>query len=179
MNEEPVFAISRPSPELLKLYVVWSILSGPGIFVVLPVLLIRYFTLRYHFDEKGISMRWGFIIRREVNLAYSRIQDIHLTSGIIQRWFGLADIMIQTASGNAAAEMKIEGLPEYEYIRSFIYSRMRGYRDLAEHPVMPTAAAGSPETLAAVLEDIRRELQGAREGIELFNRRNGAEDHHV
>lgn len=176
MNNDPVFAINRPSPELLKLYVVWSILSGPGIFILLPMLLIRYFTLRYHFDEKGISMRWGFIIRREVNLTYSRIQDIHLLSGIIQRWFGLADIMIQTASGNAAAEMKIEGLHEYEHIRSFIYSRMRGYRDLA------VAAAGeavpADDTLSSVLAGILAEMKGAREALEQLKPGNkGSADH--
>lgn len=177
MNKEQIFAINRPSPELLKLYVVWSILSGPGIFFMLPVLLIRYFTLRYHFDEKGISMRWGFIIRREVNLAYSRIQDIHLSSGIIQRWFGLGDVMIQTASGNAAAEMKIEGLHEFGDIRNFIYTRMRGYKDMAEHAVTPGGSASAPvQELHAVLGEILAELKGTRESIErLASRPHGGE----
>ncbi len=177
MNNEPVFAINRPSPELLKLYVVWSILSGPGIFLLLPMLLIRYYTLHYHFDEKGISMRWGFIIRREVNLTYSRIQDIHLSSGIIQRWFGLADIMIQTASGNASAEMKIEGLHEFEYIRSFIYSRMRGYKDLEEKTKEEHASVG--DGLKSTLDGILAEIKGTREAIEKLQSSNQGTDHHV
>ncbi|MDD3119578.1 MAG: PH domain-containing protein [Victivallales bacterium] len=139
--------------------------------------MIRYFTLRYHFDTKGISMRWGFLIRREVNLTYSRIQDIHLTSSVIQRWFNLADIMIQTASGNAAAEMRIEGLHEYEYIRSFIYSQMRGYRDLNGGQTAATDEAHTSQT--AILEDIRRELAGARAALEQLVPAVGEDPHHV
>ena len=65
-------------------------------------------------------MRWGILFRREVSLTYRRIQDIHLRSGILQRWLGLADILVQTASGSAGAEMTIEGLQEYEQVREFL-----------------------------------------------------------
>jgi len=40
----------------------------------------------------------------------------------------LADIKIQTASGNTDAEMVIEGLLEYKEIRDFLYEKMRGYK---------------------------------------------------
>ena len=73
-------------------------------------------------------MRVGILFRREVNLTYARIQDIHLRSGFIQRWLGLADIQIQTASGSAGAELVIEGFKEFEAIRDFLYTRMRGYQ---------------------------------------------------
>ena len=49
--------------------------------VLLPYLYFRYHTLRYTFDEEGIDMRVGILFRREVNLTYARIQDIHLRSG--------------------------------------------------------------------------------------------------
>lgn len=174
MDKEQIFALERPSPSLLKLYFVRSLLSGPAFLLLFPPYLVRYLTLRYRFDEKGISMRWGFFFRREVNLTYSRIQDIHLVSGLIQRWFGLADIMIQTASGNAEAEMKIEGLHEFEDIRHFLYTRMRGYADLNRKPAA-TATATSPHTpppssdtadpALNLLREIRDELKAAREAI--------------
>jgi putative membrane protein len=50
----------------------------------------------------GIHMKWGIIFRREVLLNYSRIQDIHLRSNLIERWLGLARIEIQTASDRPA-----------------------------------------------------------------------------
>ncbi len=160
-----IFAINRPSPSLLKYYAVKSILGGPLFFIIFPTLLIRYLTLNYRFDDNGITMRWGFLFRREVNLAYTRIQDIHLFSGIIQRWFGLADIMIQTASGNASAEMKIEGLHEFEEIRSFIYSRMRGQEEEAE-PEKSLSAENSEAPVEEILCGILEELRSARKILE-------------
>jgi len=175
MEKEQIFAIERPAPILLKLYLIRAILTGPFFLFIFPPLLIRYYTMRYRFDERGISMRWGFFFRREVNFTYSRMQDIHLVSGLIQRWLGLADIMIQTASGNADAEMKIEGIHEYEELRHFLYTRMRGYADLnrdkapAATAATDTTNAAETDDLANLLRDIRDELRATREAIAAKN----------
>ena len=58
-------------------------------------------------------MRWGILFRREITLTYARIQDIHLTSNLVERWLRLARIQIQTASASASAEMTLEGLHEF------------------------------------------------------------------
>ncbi len=131
-----IFALKAPDRALWTLYLIRAALSGPGLLVALPYLYFRYHTLRYTFDDEGIHMRVGLLFRREVNLTYARIQDIHLRSGLLQRWLGLADIQIQTASGSADAELVIEGFKEYEAIRDFLYTRMRGSR-------MPATAAKS------------------------------------
>src|SRR6266478_8072627 len=144
MNTEPVpesiLRLERPHPALWTYYIITSIFTGPGIIAALPYLYFRYHTLRYTFDEEGIHMRVGILFRREVNLTYARIQDIHLQSGLLQRWLGLADIQIQTASGSADAELVIEGFKEYEAIRDFLYTRMRGY-----HPAPTMSAPAAPE----------------------------------
>ena len=88
--DEIVLALERPHPALWKYYIICAVLTGPGILVSLPYLYFRYHTLRYRFDEEGIHMKVGILFRREVNLTYARIQDIHLRSNFIQRWLGLA-----------------------------------------------------------------------------------------
>src|SRR5438034_7035482 len=132
MHPEPVppniLALERPERALWRYYIVSSILSGPAIIGTLPYLFFRYHTLRYRFDDEGIHMRVGILFRRETNLTYARIQDIHLRSNLIQRWLGLANVQIQTASGSAGAELVIEGFKEFEAIRDFLYTRMRGYQ---------------------------------------------------
>src|SRR6266576_5708783 len=125
---QQIMSLERPYPALWTYYVICSLLTGPALVITLPYLYFRYYTLRYRFDEEGIHMRVGILFRREVNLTYARIQDIHLRSGFIQRWLGLADIQIQTASGSAGAELVIEGFKEFEAIRDFLYTRMRGYQ---------------------------------------------------
>src|SRR5210317_541760 len=126
MDESAIFAIERPAPNLFTYYLLSSFVLGPLFFILLIPLYFRYHTLRYRFDEEGISMRWGILFRREINLTYARIQDIHLRSNLFERWLGLARVEVQTASGSAGAEMVLEGLLEFEAIRDYLYSRMRG-----------------------------------------------------
>src|SRR5437762_97696 len=126
--ENKIFALERPDPALWKCYLIRAILTGPALIGALPYLYFRYHTLRYRFDNEGIHMKVGILFRREVNLTYARIQDIHLRSGIIQRWLGLADVQVQTASGSTGPELIIEGFKEFEAIRDFLYTRMRGYQ---------------------------------------------------
>lgn len=118
--------IERPDPSLFHYYIFVSLLSGPLTPIVLLPLYFRYITLRYKFDDSGVSMRWGILFRKEVYLTYRRIQDIHLTRNILQRWMGLAKISLQTASGSSQAEMAIEGILQPELLRDFLYSKMRG-----------------------------------------------------
>ena len=175
MDEADIYQIQKPSPMLQKLYVIRSILSGPFIVFSLPVLLFRYYTLKYRFDSEGISMKWGFVFRREVNLTYARIQDIHLTSGVIQRWLGLADLKIQTASGSAEPEMTIEGIVEYEKLRDFLYTKMRGYRELssAKHAAPPAVTAQTSQLggdAVNILIEISNELRATREALDKIAR---------
>ena len=121
-------------------------------------------------------MRVGILFRREVNLTYARIQDIHLRSGFIQRWLGLANIQIQTASGSAGAELVIEGFKEFEAIRDFLYTRMRGYQrksvDAAasatqtEQVLLPEGSEGEGDETVALLLNIRDEVRRTRELLE-------------
>ncbi len=121
--------IERPDPALLRYYIYTALLTGPLTPIVLLPLWFRYYTLRYKFDDSGVSMRWGILFRREVYLTYRRLQDIHLTRNVPQRWMGLAKISLQTASGSSQAEMVVEGVLQAEELRDYLYSQMRGARD--------------------------------------------------
>src|SRR5262249_18007721 len=71
------------------------------------------------FDTEGIHMAWGIIMRHEIMLNYSRIQDIQLQSNVVERWLGLARIEIQTASGSTGSEMTLEGITDHAAMRDF------------------------------------------------------------
>jgi uncharacterized protein len=168
-------SITRPAPVLMNYYIVASLLTGPALPFVLLVYWFRFMTLRYRFDDEGVWMGVGVVFKKEVNLTYRRIQDIHVTRGIIQRWFGLATVSVQTASGSATAEMSIEGVLEAEQLRDFLYAKMRGARGLEEAPGAKADAAttggggvASPsEEALVILRDIRdalRERQSAEGG---------------
>ena len=170
--EERIRALERPDPALWKYYILAalsSLIFPPLFLVVLFLAWVRYSTLRYTFTEEGVSMRWGRLFRREIILNYARIQDIHLRSNLVERWLGLSRILVQTASGSAGAEMTIEGLKEYEEVRDFLYSKMRGVSDSAEpqetSTVASAAARATDAEVAETLREVARELQLTRDAV--------------
>ncbi len=173
--DRQIQAIERPHQVLLTYYLVSCLVFPPLLIIAGPYYYFRYRTMRYRFTDDGISMSWGILFRREIIVNYARIQDIHLKSNIVERWLGIARILVQTASGSAAAEMTIEGLKEFEPLRDFLYARMRGVKD--PHHAPAPAVAGAPGTttenaeIAAALREAAGELRAVRE---LLERRNQA-----
>ncbi len=176
LTDEEILAIERPHESLMTYYMLSSLVAGPFFPFVLIPLYFRYHTMRYRFSEEGVSMQWGVLFRKEINLTFARIQDIHLTSNFLERWLGLARIQIQTASGSSKAEMTIEGVRGFRPLRDFLYSRMRGARGLTEPSVSvgtvaPNLESVAPQTgslgdVAAAMREAVSELQKIRRALE-------------
>ncbi|HUY33924.1 MAG TPA: PH domain-containing protein [Pirellulales bacterium] len=148
--------ITRPDKALMWYYLIVSLPSG---FLAIPPLFFKYETLRYRFDQEGVSMSWGILFRREIYLTYRRIQDIHLTRNLLQRWLGLATVSIQTASGSSSPEMRIEGILAADALRDFLYAKMRGARDHSPQAEGPgTVAEPRGDEALGLLRDIRDAL---------------------
>ena len=172
-GSENVYAITRPDRKLLTQYLLRALLTGPGFPFVFVPSFFKYETLKYRFDDEGITMGWGLLWRREIYLTYARIQDIHLSRGVIERWLGLATINIQTASGSSSSEMSIVGLTVFEQVRDYLYLRMRGARFSGDgddgnggEPETTTGpGSDTADTAAALLTQIRDELRAVREQL--------------
>ena len=156
------FALTRPAPVLLRYYLIVALFTTVAFPAVFLPLFFRYYTLRFHFDDEGLSVKWGILFRREVLLTYRRIQDIHLTRNLLQRWMGLATVQIQTASGNAAATMRIEGVLEAEALRDFLYHQMRGAR--------PDETADTAEPHSAPADEALVLLRESRDEVRALQR---------
>jgi membrane protein YdbS with pleckstrin-like domain len=178
LAHSPVLTVQRPSPSLLTYYFFQSFLWGPLFFILLIVQYLRYRTLRYAFDQTGVTVQWGSWSHHEITVAYTRIQDIHLRSNVIERWLRLARIEVQTASGNADVEITLEGIHEYVAVRDFLYAKIH---DLAQEMPLYTAPQaisggattpegdmhrGSDQAIIQVLHDVAHELHGIRILIE-------------
>jgi putative membrane protein len=171
---------TRPAESLFRYYLIVALLTVCGFPFVFLALYCKYVTLRYRFDDKGISMAWGLLFRREVYLTYRRIQDIHVTRNLVHRWLGLADVAVQTASGSAGAEMVIQGIQDPEGLRDFLYSMMRGARGetgAAGEPgagaAVATASATPADDALALLASIRDEVRRLRERLDSGDRAGG------
>ncbi len=161
--------IERPDPALMTYYVLTALLTLVGFPIVLLAHYIRYRTLRYKFDDEGVSMSVGLLFKKEILLTYRRIQDIHVSRNLFERWLGLASISIQTASGTSGAEMTLVGIREPELLRDYLYTKMRGARGdatagapAAHGPSAHGAPAGrhtaDADEVLTLLRDIRDRL---------------------
>lgn len=182
--DQHIQAITRPDKALWTYYLLVAAVFPPLFPFVAILLYFRYHTMRYKFTDDGISMSWGILFRREIILNYARIQDIHLKSNVVERWLGLARILVQTASGSQAAEMAIEGIKEFEALRDFLYTRMRGVKDSHAHlskPAQAVSADASPaaDELTAALREATQELRAIREALEKRERGQPGETRHV
>ena len=169
--EERVTSLERPSSNLLMYYVLISLFLGPFFLLMLIPLVFRYRTMRYRFDDQGVSMRWGVLFRKEISLTYARIQDIHLQSNVVERWLRLARVQVQTASGSASAEMTIEGLHEFEEVRDYLYTRMKsarhGSRGKSRTSLASTSdgSTGSETVVSGDLGELVAALQTTRDEL--------------
>jgi putative membrane protein len=182
--DRQIQAITRPDKALFSYYLLSALVLPPLFPILVLPLYFRYHTMRYAFTEDGISMSWGILFRRQIIVNYARIQDIHLKSNLVERWLGLARILVQTASGSAGAEMTIEGIREFEALRDFLYARMRGVKDHAVHPA-PSDLSGTPasaiaaDDVAAALREAVDELRAVRRAFEARAGDRSGDSRHV
>lgn len=168
LDDGRLLALTRPHANLLLLYGLYSLASLCLAPIVFVPLYFKYHTLRYRLDEEGISASWGILFRREVHLTYKRIQDIHVTRNLLERWLGIATVQIQTAAGSSSAELSLEGMRDHEAVRDFLYRRMRGHEFAAAPPgtaPAPRRSSGDARVVE-LLEAIRGELEAARRALE-------------
>lgn len=161
MDDATIRAIQRPHRNLLKLYFLQAaatLIAFP--FVFLP-LYFRYHTLKYTFDDEGISASWGLLFKREIFLTYRRIQDIHVSRNLIERWLGIGKVEIQTASGSSSAELVLEGMEHWDAVRDYLYRKMRGTGSGRS----PAVAAEVDETVA-LLRAIKTDVEAVRRAVE-------------
>ncbi len=86
-TSDHIAAIERlTNPELMTYYILKALATLLVAPVTLTLLYFRFHTMRYRFDAEGIHMAWGILLRHEIMLNYSRIQDIQLRSNVVERW---------------------------------------------------------------------------------------------
>lgn len=175
MDDASIQAIRRPHSNLLWLYLLQAmatLIAFP--FVFLP-LFFKYETLRYTFDDEGISASWGFLFKREIFLTYRRIQDIHVSRNLIERWLGIGKVEIQTAAGSSSAELALEGMEHWDAVRDYLYRRMRGTGSSSgadESPAEQAAPTGKTDEAVAMLRAIAEDVDAVRRAVEA----DGAKD---
>lgn len=122
------------------LLVVDKLIFGLGIGIVawliimLPILLYIpafYKSLEYIIDGDSVKMRKGVFWRKRVTVPFTKITNIDVTQGPVQRIFKIGTVQVQTAGAGGTtgsqAEIQFLGIRDTEGLKDTIMKRVRGY----------------------------------------------------
>jgi uncharacterized membrane protein YdbT with pleckstrin-like domain len=147
----------------------------PDIFAYVGIHL-RYDTTWYVLTDRSLRIRRGILTIHETTISFENVQNVEVRQGPLQRFFGIADVIVQTAGGGAAhghgkgqagaslgAHVGIlQGLEDAETVRNQILAsvertRSAGLGDEQPMHVRPpaVAASGVSERHLIVLREIR------------------------
>ncbi|HCE46640.1 MAG TPA: hypothetical protein DET40_24090 [Lentisphaeria bacterium] len=145
------FATALKTQPLSFNLVAFALISLAGICVVgLVHLVISFIMLRldyemrwYKITDRSLRIREGVVFVREMTLTFANIQNISISQGPIQRFFGIADLKVETAGGGAVAQPDhnaqsqlfsmhvgiFRGIDNYDEVRDTMLSRLKKRRD--------------------------------------------------
>ena len=170
--------VAFPAVGLLLLPVALFIAIAPDI-VAYVAIHLRYDTTWYVLTDRSLRIRRGIWIIHETTITFENVQNVSVNQGPLQRYFGIADVLVETAGGGGrdphqghrggggAHRGLIEGVADAVRIRDLLVSRMRRSRTAGlgdEEPEETAASEWTNEQLAVVREirDAARRLVAAR-----------------
>jgi len=113
--------------------VFWGVAIIPDIFAYIAIHL-RFDTTWYVMSGRSIRIRRGIWTIKEVSITFENVQNVRVSQGPLQRYFGIADVLIETAGasssegGGVGNQGRIEGVADAPAIRDQIMQRVRASR---------------------------------------------------
>lgn len=105
----------------------WLILMS----LILIYIPAYYKSLEYIIDSDSVKMMKGVFWRKRITVPYTKITNIDVTQGPVQRMFNIGTIHVQTAGAGGMeggkAELTLLGVRDLEGLKDTIMERVRGY----------------------------------------------------
>lgn len=149
------------------------IIVGPDIIAYVAIHL-RYDTTWYVMTDRSLRIRRGIWVIHETTITFENVQNVKVQQGPVQRHFGIANLVVETAGGSSGGPHGkggqggmshlgiIEGVANAEELRDRILLRLRASKTagLGDEDHHHDARAGglSPAHIAA-LREIREQLR--------------------
>ncbi|MFW5903646.1 MAG: PH domain-containing protein [Halolamina sp.] len=115
----------------------------------------------YRLTPEEIQYRRGVWVKKQSEVPYKRVTNVTTAEGPIQRRVGAGSVEIHTAgrSAQAGAEMKVQGVEDFEDIKDQVMDEVRAHRGVAadegEAPAEPPTAAPG-DASEELLEEVRQ-----------------------
>jgi membrane protein YdbS with pleckstrin-like domain len=90
--------------------VLGAVLAIPALIVALAPDVIAYVGIHLRYDttwyvltDRSLRIRRGVLSIHETTISFENVQNVEVRQGPLQRYFGIADVIVQTAGGGGAA----------------------------------------------------------------------------
>jgi len=147
------------------------LIVAPDVVAYLAIHL-RYDTTWYVLSDRSMRIRRGIWVIHETTITFENVQNVTVDQGPLQRFFGIADVVVQTAGGGGGGQHSqeqgglaathhglIEGISHAPEMRDLILSRSETSRSsgLGDEPghATGTAPGGWSPAHVAALREIR------------------------
>ena len=131
--------------------------------VAYVALQLRYDTTWYVLSDRSLRLRRGIWIIRETTITFENVQNIAIKQGPLQRRYGIANLVVETAGGgggesegdSGAHTGLIEGIADAQRIRDLILARVRRSRSAGLGDEGELAGGGGAPWTASHVEALR------------------------
>jgi membrane protein YdbS with pleckstrin-like domain len=139
---------------------VWAgIIALPALaLIVLPDVVayiaihLRYDTMWYVLTDRSVRIRRGVWVIHEMTITFENVQNVTVEQGPLERWFGIASVVIDTAGGGGAQHPSqaglghrgvLQGIGNAHHVRDLILERVRASTSAGLGDERTRSASGS------------------------------------
>jgi membrane protein YdbS with pleckstrin-like domain len=162
-----ILTLARPTLALWLAPVALAVIVLPDI-VAYVAIHLRYDTTWYVLTRRSLRIRRGIWVIHETTITFENIQNVSVDSGPLERWFGIANVVVDTAGGGPSKDSEgksssnphrgiIEGIENAGEIRNLILNRLKLSRSSGLGDELSDKHGLGPQHVA-VLREIRDSL---------------------
>ena len=167
-----VLTIAVPVAGILLAIPALALMVLPDIVAYVAVHL-KYDTTWYVMSDRSLRIRRGIWIIHEMTFTFENVQNVKVVQGPLQRYFGIADLIVETAGSGGGQDQsqaalnqgRVEGVADAWALRDRIMVKLKATKSAGlgddryddESSPTPSPTAWSSEQLQ-VLRAIRNEL---------------------
>jgi membrane protein YdbS with pleckstrin-like domain len=126
-----------------------------------------YKSLEYVIEADCVKAKGGVLWRKQVTVPFTKMTNLDVTQGPVQRMLDIGTIHVQTAGAGgqegSRAELRLLGIRELDEVKDSILERARGY---TASVVEPARSAAVQEDDSHILGQILKELTAIRQALE-------------
>lgn len=99
-------------------------------FILLYIIWIYLFYRNFHYElaKDFVRIKKGILTKSEIMIPYSKIRDVKISQGILQRFFNISTLTIELISYNEAdiVESEIPGIAKADKVAEKILLKVKG-----------------------------------------------------